>query len=69
MNISDAHKESDLVMKIISDNYSKNINFTIHSDECKTHLCKHCRILECTYRTQDFSTDMEWTLDKMIKLG
>lgn len=66
MNISDAHKESDLVMKIISDNYSKNIDFTIHSDECKPDLCTHCRILDCTYRKHKFSTDLEWTLDKMI---
>ncbi len=67
MNISDAHKESDLVMKIISENNSKNIDFTIHSDACKPDLCKHCRIFECSYRLQEFSTDMEWTLDKMIK--
>ncbi|MHC1702885.1 MAG: cation diffusion facilitator family transporter [Tenuifilaceae bacterium] len=67
MNISDAHKESDLVMKIISENYSKNIDFTIHADECKPDLCKHCRIVDCTYRIQEFSTDVEWTLDKMIK--
>jgi cation diffusion facilitator family transporter len=67
MNISDAHKESDLIMKIISENNSKNIDFTIHSDACKPDLCKHCRVFECTYRTQEFSTDVEWTLDKMIK--
>ena len=67
MNISDAHKEIDSVMKIISDNYSKNIDFTIHTDECKPYLCKNCRILDCTYRIQKFSTDMEWTLEKIIK--
>lgn len=67
MNISDAHKESDLVVKTISDNYSKNIDFTIHTDGCKPDLCKHCRVLDCTYRTQKFSTDMEWTLDEIIK--
>jgi cation diffusion facilitator family transporter len=67
MNISDAHKESDLVMKIISDNYSKNIDFTIHTDACKSDLCKYCRVLDCTYRAEEFSTDVEWTLDKIIK--
>jgi divalent metal cation (Fe/Co/Zn/Cd) transporter len=68
MNISDAHKETALVKKIISENYSKNIDFTIHTDECKPDLCKHCRISACAYRTQEFSSDVEWTLDKMIKL-
>lgn len=67
MNISDAHKESDLVMKIISENNSKNIDFTIHSDACNPDLCTHCRIFECTCRVHEFSTELEWKLDKMIK--
>ena len=67
MNISNAHKESDLVMKTISDNYPNNIGFTIHTDECKPELCKHCRYFDCAYRIHPFSTDVEWTLDKMIK--
>ena len=67
MNISDAHKESDLVIKLISDNYSNNIDFTIHTDECKPNLCQHCRILDCSYRKQAFSTNLEWTLDNIIK--
>ena len=67
MNISDAHKESDLIMKIISDNYSQNIDFTIHTDECKPYLCKHCRIMDCNYRKQDFKIDLEWTLGEMTE--
>jgi cation diffusion facilitator family transporter len=67
MNISDAHKESDLVMKIISDNYSRNIDFTIHTDECKPYLCKHCRILDCKYRKQNFEMELEWTLGEMTE--
>lgn len=67
MNIADAHKEGDLVMKIISDNYSKKIDFTIHTDGCKPDHCKHCRVLDCAYRTQEFTVDVEWALDKIIK--
>lgn len=67
MNISDAHKESDLIMKIISDNYSQNIDFTIHTDECKPYLCKHCRIMDCNCRKQDFKIDLEWTLGEMTE--
>ncbi len=67
MNISDAHKESDLVMKIISDNYSRNIDFTIHTDECKPYLCKHCRILDCKYRKQNFEMEFEWTFGEMTE--
>ena len=67
MNISDAHKESDLIMKIVSDYYSQNIDFTIHTDECKPDLCKHCRIKDCKYRKQDFETELEWLLGEMTE--
>lgn len=67
MNISDAHNESKLIIKIVSENYSNEIDFTIHTDECNTNLCKHCRILDCKYRKQEFVTDMEWSLTQMIK--
>jgi cation diffusion facilitator family transporter len=67
MNISDAHKESDQVMKIISDNYSRKIDFTIHTDACKPDLCMHCRVSDCKYRTEEFVMDVEWTMDKLVK--
>lgn len=67
MNIADAHNESDLVMKIISDNYDKSIDYTIHVDACKPYLCKHCQVLDCSYRTHEFTKELDWTLAKMIK--
>jgi hypothetical protein len=54
-------------MKTISDNYAKKIDFTIHIDECKSDLCKHCRMADCTYRIDEFSIDVDWTLAKIIK--
>jgi cation diffusion facilitator family transporter len=67
MNVADAHNETELVMKTISDNYAKKIDFTIHIDECKSDLCKHCRMADCTYRIDEFSIDVDWTLAKIIK--
>lgn len=65
MNILDAHKESDAITKIISDNYPNNIDFTIHTDACVSELCVYCIISECKYRKHDFSKQLEWTIDKM----
>ena len=67
MNISDAHKEGDLVKKVISDNYDNSIDFTIHTDFCTPDLCMHCQMLDCTYRKQEFSTVLDWSLDRIIK--
>ena len=67
MNIMDAHKESDSIMTIISENYHNRIDFTIHNDPCNPDLCEYCRISNCEYRKHDFVADLEWTLEENIK--
>ncbi len=65
MNISDAHKESEAVMKAVSENYSNPIDFTIHTDACSDILCEYCKIKDCSYRKNDFKTEQPWTLRKL----
>lgn len=67
MNIADAHKESERIMTIISENYPNNIDFTIHTDACNSDLCMYCRVSNCKYRKQDFQIDLEWTFETIIK--
>ncbi|MGQ1783538.1 cation diffusion facilitator family transporter [Saccharicrinis sp. GN24d3] len=67
MNILEAHKQSESIMSIISENYQHSIDFTIHTDACKTDLCKHCRVSDCNFRKHDFITDLEWTFEENIK--
>ena len=67
MNIADAHKESDLITKAISEHYPENIDFTIHSDACTNEWCKHCKISDCKFRKQDFVNDLEWTIEEITK--
>lgn len=67
MNIADAHKESDSVVKIISKYYPDNLDFTIHIDACNSDLCKHCKIAYCKYRKQEFTNEIKWTLERITK--
>ena len=67
MNIADAHKQSDVIMKIISENLTNKLDFTIHTDACSNNLCEYCKMAECKHREQDFKTELNWTLDKLIK--
>lgn len=67
MNIADAHKESDSVVKIISKYYPDNLDFTIHIDACSSDLCKHCKIAYCKYRKQEFTNEIKWTLERITK--
>jgi cation diffusion facilitator family transporter len=67
MNISDAHKEGDLVKKVIAENYQNPIDFTIHTDFCTPDLCQYCKVKDCDYRKQEFSKDLEWTIEDLTK--
>ncbi len=69
MTVEDAHKESDLIKKFISENYSLNVDFTIHTDACKNDMCVLCKIPECKFRKQDFKTEVKWTVENLTKPG
>jgi cation diffusion facilitator family transporter len=64
MNISDAHKEGDSIEELISDSFTANIDFTIHTDACHNDLCQYCKISNCKYRTKDFIEELNWTIKK-----
>lgn len=67
MNIADAHKETDLIIKAISENYPENIDFTIHSDACTPDWCIHCTISDCKFRKQNFESNKKWTFEQTTK--
>jgi cation diffusion facilitator family transporter len=66
MNIADAHTESDRLKEVISENYPSKIDLTVHTDACFDALCKSCRIIDCHARKEDYTNDLEWSLEKMI---
>ncbi|PKP29910.1 MAG: cation diffusion facilitator family transporter [Bacteroidetes bacterium HGW-Bacteroidetes-17] len=67
MNIADAHKESDRMTSVISEFYPENIDLTIHTDACKTDLCKFCNVQKCNYREHGFEEELKWTVEKITQ--
>ena len=65
MNIKDAHKESDKIKEVILKNFSENIDLNIHNDSCKEKYCKQCRIVDCSYRKNEFESIATWTFDSI----
>ncbi len=54
MNISKAHEEGETLKKTISDYFSEDIVFTLHTDECRHRLCQHCAKKDCLDRKSEF---------------
>jgi divalent metal cation (Fe/Co/Zn/Cd) transporter len=67
MNIADAHKESEILMKTISENQHNKIDFTIHTDACHKGLCSHCKITNCMHRENPFENELIWSLEELTQ--
>jgi len=66
-NISESHAQGEKVKKIITDNFSEDIVFVLHTDECNYTLCPNCKQTNCTERKSEFISETVWNLENIIK--
>lgn len=67
LNISQSHKEGEKIKKIIVDNFSDDIVFLVHTDECRTAYCKNCKINDCQSRKNEFVSIINWNTENIIR--
>lgn len=67
LTISEAHKQSDLLKKSVSEGTRWTSDLTIHIDPCYPALCRICPVKECHVRTHPQTGQAEWTLETMIR--
>lgn len=67
MNISQSHFESEKIKKVIHDNFSKEIVFTVHTDECHHSLCQQCKKSDCKERKAEFLTSIPLNIEAFTK--
>jgi cation diffusion facilitator family transporter len=66
-NISVSHAEGEKLKKIITDNFSDDIVFTAHTDECRLSFCQNCRKKDCLDRKAEFVSDIHFNPENIIK--
>ncbi len=66
LDISSAHAEGEKVKKVIHDNFSDDIVFTIHFDECHHSFCRHCGKKDCSDRKLEYAGGIEWNVENLI---
>ena len=54
INISEAHKEGEKLKKLLLSNFSEDIIFNLHIDECFKSYCKICKKDNCPDRKENF---------------
>jgi len=62
-NIRQSHDACDELERIIEIELPNRIQLSVHSDPCNETQCKNCQLLNCQYRSQDFDSPLELTLD------
>lgn len=65
--LSDAHAEGEELKKILVSNFSEDIVFNVHTDECFKSYCKNCNKQDCIERKEQFETKMTFDLQNFTK--
>lgn len=67
MTISEAHKQSDLLKKKVSEGTRWPSDLTIHVDACYPALCRICPVKGCQVRKHPQTGKADWTLETLIR--
>lgn len=65
--LSDAHNEGEKLRNLLVSNFSEDIVFNLHTDECFKKYCKNCKMEDCKERTEDFETLLKFDIQKFTK--
>lgn len=60
MNISEAHREIDLLEAAVSEIDTHQMEVSIHADVCTINLCGQCLIESCIKRASEFRKAKKW---------
>lgn len=64
--IADAHKEGLKLKLLLVSNFSEDIVFNLHTDECFQKYCRNCLKSDCQERNADFEKKVSFNLSRFI---
>ncbi len=66
LNVNEAHKEIEALVKLIKENFGESVEFFVHTDPCEYFSCPICKKEDCAVRQRSFEKEMEWTLENVL---
>lgn len=61
-----AHKEVDDLDKLVTSEFSHEIEFFIHTDPCLPKSCSICEMQKCNVRKHDFVRKLDWNMSNVL---
>jgi cation diffusion facilitator family transporter len=64
--LEESHKEVDDLDKLVTTEFSHEIEFFIHADPCVPKSCSICEIYDCKVRRDAFVKRLQWTMENVL---
>lgn len=64
ISLSDAHKEGEKLESLFKSDFSEDILFNLHTDECFKLYCKNCKIENCKERKDEFVSEITFDIER-----
>ncbi len=64
--LEEAHKEVDDLDKLVTEEFSHDIEFFIHADPCLPKSCSICEMHHCKERKHGFIKKLEWNMGNVL---
>ena len=65
LNVYEAHKEIDVLEKLVKQNFGESVELFVHTDGCLDFSCKICTKQNCAVRQFNFVQKINWTVDNI----
>ncbi|MBX7240246.1 MAG: cation diffusion facilitator family transporter [Bacteroidia bacterium] len=62
LNVHEAHKEVEILDKLVKDKYGSSVELFVHTDGCLDFSCKICPKIHCKERSNEFVKVVHWDI-------
>ncbi|HEX5168412.1 MAG TPA: cation diffusion facilitator family transporter [Cyclobacteriaceae bacterium] len=66
LNVNEAHREIDMLAKLIRKEFDESLELFVHSDGCVDFSCRICNKQGCPVRKHPFEKRVEWTIENIV---
>lgn len=66
-NMHEAHRELDLLDKLIKEHFGESMEMFVHTDGCLDFSCRICKLSDCPQRKHPFERTVIWDISNMSK--
>ncbi len=66
-SLSEAHAQGEKLKSLVVNNFSEDVVFNLHTDECQKKYCTNCMRNDCAERTDPFESRLDFDLARFMK--